>query len=151
MTLALSTLYHGKDLAMMQTLPKDLQNVWKRCPVKFTDREAQSACLDAVISLMQQTDAHSPSRLAAIKAEDIVSPLLKTLNADYRKSMETYKRLLKVATLEDCRSILQYKQKYKIFFNFAVKFFSKVKRDVRAFRYAWVVRVHTLELNRLLL
>lgn len=158
-----STTYQDRQLAVLQELENDLKEVWKSYPVSFTEAEAASACLSEVVPYVESTDieARSPSGLAAIKADQVVSNLLKRLNMEYRTSMNGNKRLLKKATIEDCKTILENKQKYRIAEDYCFlwrlisfwerPFISKEQynRDAQAYRRDWFVRVHTMEVNRM--
>ncbi len=173
MTLVISTQY-----TMVRALPQELQEkVWKKHPVKLTKVERDAVGFDFVQSVMNldrgQIPNRSPSALASIKAEDVVSDLLKVLDAAYRQSMEGYAISLLDATTNDLRTIAHNKERCirmpeavvspvkkiqmskvvqkvaPVFSKKEVKSFDDVKREAHSFRREWIKEVHTLETHRL--
>lgn len=173
MAVVISTQY-----TMVRALPQELQErVWKKYPLKLTKVEREAVGFDFVQSVMNldrgQIPNRSPSALASIKAEDVISDLLKVLDAAYRQSMEGYETSLLDATTNDLRTIsdnkdrcirvpeavvspLQKIQMSKIVQKVApalskkeFKSFDDVKRESHSFRREWIKEVHTLETRRL--
>lgn len=158
----ISTHYQGSSIPLINDDPR-VRDIWKWDPLILNDAEVSSLQLSRGIAILQQQD-NSPAQLAYIKTSKIACPLIHSFVHDYDTALARYKELLMQASDEDRRIFCANCSKYHIVKNppppLVAKWLLNIKirpfmsreqfhREARAQRFAWFVKVATLEDARL--
>ena len=164
MTLVLSTEYKNTPLALIKEFEPDLQKVWKSYPVRLSGVKAIATGFEGIVGILKlecsQISRYCPSSLAALKADEVASDLLKCIDAEFTASMEGYKKRLRDATVQDSKTILSIRKYCIRFFWLPPRYspqigkkriitFEAARNDSQAFRETWITEVNTLEAIRL--
>lgn len=156
---AISTQCGTRDLVLVQQLPT--KHVWAKYPVVPTVVEARANNCALGISILDKT-LPSVSVKAALSIEDIVVPLIHTLDQDFAHHMQMYEASLARATELDGEVIGAYLATYRITKNkhmplpWLLSMFGgrpfidkeQFTRDTQAWRLRWFADVDSFEVRR---
>ncbi|MBS0655510.1 MAG: hypothetical protein JSR46_07030, partial [Verrucomicrobia bacterium] len=157
----ISTTYNGVQLDLVLS-SNEKEKVWEKNPVHLTETEMKGLALDRDIIPILQGKDRSPTSLAGIREDQVVSPLLQSMKKEYTRTFLIYKKALETATIADQKRICELsaywmKEDFWVFFpvlsffNFnKMKFIEKGEyiREVQAHRYMWFIEVNAAETAR---